>query len=60
MMGMRLKRQAKNIIRKMGEPNNLIEPKSLTKIEQVTLKEVFKVIEKFQTRIKIEFKQSLR
>ncbi len=59
MMGMRLKRQAKDIIRKMGEPDNLIEPKNLTKIEQVTLKQVFKVIEKFQTRIKIEFKQSL-
>ncbi len=60
MMAMRLKRQAKNVIRKMGEPNNLIEPKSLTKIEQVTLKEVFKVIEKFQLKIKIEFKGSFR
>ncbi|MEJ2006155.1 MAG: DUF294 nucleotidyltransferase-like domain-containing protein, partial [Cyclobacteriaceae bacterium] len=59
MMGMRLKRQAKDIIRKTGEPDNLIEPKSLTKIEQVTLKEVFKVIEKFQIRNKIEFKQTL-
>ncbi|MCA6073265.1 DUF294 nucleotidyltransferase-like domain-containing protein [Fulvivirga sedimenti] len=60
MMAMRLKRQAKNVIRKIGEPNNFIEPKSLTKIEQVTLKEVFKVIEKFQLKIKIEFKGSLR
>lgn len=60
MMAMRLKRQAKNIIRKQGEANNLIEPKSLTQIEQVTLKEIFKVIEKFQLKIKIEFKGSLR
>ncbi len=60
MMALRLKRQAKNIIRRQGEPNNLLEPKSLTKIEQVTLKEIFKVIEKFQLKIKIEFKGSLR
>ncbi len=59
MMALRLKRQAKDIIRRQGEPNNLIEPKSLTKIEQVTLKEIFKVIEKFQLKIKIEFKGTL-
>jgi CBS domain-containing protein len=55
LMAMRLKRQAKTIIRKQGEPTNFIEPKSLTNIERVTLREIFKVIARFQTRVKMEF-----
>lgn len=55
LMAMRLKRQAKTIIRKQGEPTNFIEPKSLTNIERVTLREIFKVIARFQTRVKTEF-----
>lgn len=60
LMGIRLKRQAKDIIRKQGEPHNYIDPADLTKIERVTLKEIFKVIEKFQLKIKIEFTGSLK
>jgi CBS domain-containing protein len=59
MMALRLKRQAKTIIRQQGEPDNFIEPKKLTKIEQVTLKEVFKVVNDFQLKIKIEFKRTI-
>lgn len=55
LMSMRLKRQAKTIIRKQGPPSNFIEPKSLTNIERVTLREIFKVIERFQTKMKMEF-----
>ncbi|SDL29394.1 CBS domain-containing protein [Catalinimonas alkaloidigena] len=60
MMALRLTQQAKTIIRKQGEPNNYIAPGSLTKIEQVTLKEIFKIIEKFQTKIRIEFTGQLK
>ena len=60
LMGVRLKRQAKDITRTQGEPHNYIDPADLTKIERVTLKEIFKVIEKFQLKIKIEFTGSLK
>ncbi|UZR95466.1 DUF294 nucleotidyltransferase-like domain-containing protein [Chondrinema litorale] len=59
LMGMRLKKQATQIRNDKAEPNNFIDPKSLTKIEQVTLKEVFKVIKDFQLKIKIEFTNSI-
>ena len=59
LMGMRLKKQAKQIINDKAEPENFIDPKSLTKIEQVTLKEVFKVIKDFQLKIKIEFTNTI-
>ncbi|MHC2991348.1 signal transduction protein [Pontibacter sp. HJ8] len=55
LMGMRLKKQAFQIIDDKTEPDNYIDPKSLTKIEQVTLKEIFKVISDFQTKIKVGF-----
>jgi CBS domain-containing protein len=55
LMAMRLKSQAKTILRKQGEPTNFIEPKSLTNIERVTLREIFKVIGRFQAVLKMEF-----
>ena len=60
LMGMRLKKQAEHIIKDRNTPNNYLDPSTLTKIEQVTLKEIFKVIENFQLKIKIEFTKSLR
>lgn len=59
LMGMRLRKQAIQIIDDRKEPDNLLDPKSLTKIEQVTLKEIFKVISGFQTKIKVGFMESL-
>jgi CBS domain-containing protein len=59
LMGMRLKKQAVQIIDDKAEPDNFMDPKSLTKIEQVTLKEIFKVISDFQTKIKVSFMQTL-
>lgn len=56
---MRLKTQAKAILRKQGEPTNFIEPKSHTNIERVTLREIFKVIGRFQTKMKMEFTGTL-
>ncbi|PVY40781.1 DUF294 nucleotidyltransferase-like domain-containing protein [Pontibacter virosus] len=59
LMGMRLKKQAIQIIDDRKEPDNLLDPKTLTKIEQVTLKEIFKVISDFQTKIRVGFMETL-
>ena len=59
LMSLRLKRQANQIIQDKTEPENYIEIRSLTKIEQATLKEIFKIIKDFQTGIKLRFTNSL-
>ncbi|WP_187262383.1 DUF294 nucleotidyltransferase-like domain-containing protein [Pontibacter beigongshangensis] len=59
LMSLRLKKQAGQIINDKNEPDNYIDLRSLTKIEQVTLKEIFRTISNFQSYIKVEFKNSL-
>lgn len=59
LMSMRLKKQAIQIIQDNAEPDNYIDPSSLTKIEQVTLREIFKTIESFQTRIRLEYTNNI-
>jgi CBS domain-containing protein len=59
LMSMRLKKQAVQIINDKTPPENLIDIQSLTKIEQVTLKEIFKTIANFQTNIKVKFTNAL-
>ncbi|MEI6947272.1 DUF294 nucleotidyltransferase-like domain-containing protein [Paraflavisolibacter sp. H34] len=59
LMRLRLKKQAAQIIRDKAEPDNYVNIRSLTKIELVTLKEIFKTIEEFQSRIKMEFTNNL-
>jgi CBS domain-containing protein len=59
LMSMRLKKQAIQIIQDKKEPDNYIDLSTLTKIERVTLKEIFKVIGNFQSKIKIEFTNSV-
>jgi len=59
LMGVRLKKQAVQIISDNVVPDNFLDPKSLTKVEQVTLKEIFKVIADFQLKIKVGFTKSL-
>lgn len=59
LMGMRLKKQAMQIIQDNREPDNYMDPKKLSKIEQVALKEIFKVIGDFQLKIKVGFTKSL-
>lgn len=59
LMGMRLRYQSTQIIHDHDEPHNYVNPKSLTKIEVVTLKEIFKVIDAFQQRIKMVFTRNL-
>ena len=59
LMGVRLKKQAAQIINDNAAPDNYLDPSTLTKVEQVTLKEIFKVIADFQLKIKVGFTKSL-
>ncbi|RYY15378.1 MAG: CBS domain-containing protein [Cytophagaceae bacterium] len=59
LMGMRLKKQAAQMIDAKQPPDNYLDPKSLTKVERVTLKEIFKVMEDFQLKIKVNFAKLL-
>ena len=55
LMSVRLKRQAHQIMYDKSAPDNYILLSSLSRIEQVTIKEIFKTIANFQSRIKIAF-----
>lgn len=59
LMGMRLGKQAKQIIRDKVRPDNFMELEALTRIEQRTLREIFKTIENFQKKIEVHFKRDL-
>ncbi|MDQ2769662.1 MAG: DUF294 nucleotidyltransferase-like domain-containing protein [Bacteroidota bacterium] len=59
LMGVRLKKQAAQIISDHAAPDNYLDPNTLTKVEQVTLKEIFKVIADFQFKIRVSFTKSL-
>jgi CBS domain-containing protein len=59
LMGMRLKKQATQMMHAKLPPDNYLDPKTLTKVERVTLKEIFKVIEDFQLKIKVNFAKML-
>jgi CBS domain-containing protein len=55
LMQLRFVRQVTAVIDEKTAPNNYINPKKLTNIEQKMLKEIFKRIEKFQTKLEFEF-----
>ena len=59
LMNMRLRKQAERIIQDKAEPDNYINLQSLTRIEQLTLREIFKTIENFQKRIEVAFTNNL-
>lgn len=59
LMGVRLKKQAVQIISDKVPPDNYLDPKKMTKVEQVTLKEIFKVISDFQLKIKVGFAKTI-
>jgi len=59
LMGMRLQKQARQIIDARTPPTNYLDPHTLTQVEQVTLKEIFKVIASFQLKIKVSFTKTL-
>jgi CBS domain-containing protein len=55
LMQLRFVRQVTAVIDEKTAPNNYINPKKLASIEQKMLKEIFKRIEKFQTKLEFEF-----
>lgn len=59
LMGLRLKKQARQIIQDRTEPDNDYNPALLSRIEQLSLIEIFKTIESFQDKIKVKFTNSL-
>ena len=59
LMGLRLENQSHSILDQNRKPKNYLKIKDLTKVQQVTLIEIFKVIEEFQARIKISFTRTL-
>jgi CBS domain-containing protein len=54
-MQLRFGRQVEAVIEKNSKPDNYINPKKLTDIEQTTLKQIFKHVEKFQAKMKFDF-----
>jgi CBS domain-containing protein len=59
MMSLRLENQTLSILDQNRKPKNFLKIKALTKVQQVTLIEIFKVIEEFQSRIKLSFTRTL-
>ncbi|MEO8884747.1 MAG: DUF294 nucleotidyltransferase-like domain-containing protein [Mucilaginibacter sp.] len=59
LMNIRLKKQSIQLMQDRTDPDNYMDISALSKIERVTLKEVFKVIKNFQSKIKLEFTNSL-
>jgi CBS domain-containing protein len=59
LMGLRLRKQAQSMIENKVEAQNIIDIDSLTKIEQATIKEIFKTIANFQDGIRIKFTGNL-
>ena len=59
LMSIRLKKQASLIVNDNREPENFMNITSLTKIEQVTIIEIFKTIRNFQAKIKINFTSNI-
>jgi len=55
LMQLRFVRQITAVMDDNSKPDNYINPKKLTHIEQTTLKEIFKRVEKFQAKMNFDF-----
>jgi CBS domain-containing protein len=55
LMQLRFVGQVQAVIDEKAEPNNYINPKKLSRIEQKMLKEIFTRIEKFQAKLSFDF-----
>jgi CBS domain-containing protein len=55
LMNLRFVKQVTMIIDEGKKPNNFINPKNLSRIDQTMLKEIFKRIENFQQKTNVEF-----
>ncbi|MCH7409216.1 DUF294 nucleotidyltransferase-like domain-containing protein [Belliella sp. DSM 111904] len=59
LMALRLEKQALLIMDQEKNPENYVSINELTKVQLVTLVEIFKVIKEFQLKIKVEFTRNL-
>lgn len=59
LMALRLENQSHLMLEMKGEPKNYLKIGQITKVQSVTLLEIFKVIEEFQARIKLAFTRTL-
>ncbi|MBD3631260.1 DUF294 nucleotidyltransferase-like domain-containing protein [Cyclobacterium sp.] len=55
LMGLRLEKQAATVIKENKKPVNYIKINTLTKVQVVTIREIFKVIRDLQLKVKIQF-----
>ncbi|MBA4396313.1 MAG: signal transduction protein, partial [Syntrophus sp. (in: bacteria)] len=55
LMQLRFVRQVAAIMRENAKPDNYITPKTLSRMEQTMLREIFKSIEKFQAKMSFDF-----
>ena len=55
LMQLRFVRQVTALMEENGKPDNYINPKTLSRIEQTMLREIFKSIEKFQAKMSFDF-----
>jgi len=55
LMQLRLSRQVKSVLDEERAPGNHIDPEEITHIEQTMLKEAFRRIEKFQSKMEFDF-----
>ena len=55
LMQQRFVNQVKTVVTENSEPDNYVNPKHLSQIEQTMLKEIFKRIEKFQAKLSFDF-----
>jgi len=58
-MGLRLEKQSLQLMDNKENPTNHVSIEELTKVQMVTLVEIFKVIKEFQLKIKIEFTKNI-
>jgi CBS domain-containing protein len=55
LMNLRFLRQITTIMDEEEEPDNFINPSNLSTLDQAVLKEIFKIIERLQQKLKMEF-----
>jgi len=58
LMALRLEKQAETVIMGDQAPRNYIKISTLTKVQVVTIREIFKVIKDLQLKVKIQFTKS--
>jgi len=55
MMQLRFMRQITTIMDEQKKPDNFVNPRNLSSIDHILLKEIFRLIEKLQQKLGLEF-----